>query len=77
MSLWDEILDAVCPELTVLVEADRVDELQTRVDAADLPARVTVKAHPWVEPGKAFVVNESEARRALRAAALRSLREDL
>lgn len=77
MSTFAEILEALDwlqPELTVYVEAGRVAELQAQVDAAELPARVTVKAHPFVEPGKAFVVNETECRRSLREAAVRSLR---
>lgn len=68
--MWDEILDAISPELTVLVEAGRVEELQARVDAAGLPGRVTVKASPYVPPGQMVLVNEPEARRALHEAVL-------
>ena len=70
MSMWDEILDAMCPELTVLVEAGRVEELQARVAAAGLPGRVTVKASPYVPDGQMLLVNHTEARRALREAVL-------
>ncbi len=70
MSMWDEILDAMCPELTVLCEAGRVEELQARVDAAGLPGRVTVKASPYVPDGQVLLVNETEARRALREAVM-------
>jgi hypothetical protein len=68
--MWDEILDAMSPELTVLVEAGRVEELQAQVDAAGLPARVTVKASPYVPPGQVLLVNHTESRRVLREAAL-------
>lgn len=75
--MWDQILDMydkLHPEITVLVEADRVQEVQDRMDAADLPTRVTVKASPYVPAGHAFVVNHTETRRTTRETAVRGLR---
>ena len=68
MTTWQDIVDAydsLCPEITVLVEAGRVEELQAAVDAADLPARVTVMSSPYVPAGQVLIVNESEARRVV------------
>lgn len=77
MSTWDQILDAydaLRPEITMLVEASRVEELQAEVDAAGLLARVTVKSSPYVPPGQVLLVNHAEARRVLREAAVHGLR---
>jgi hypothetical protein len=59
------------PELTVFVEPHRVAELQAQVDAAGLPARVTVRSSLFVEPGQMIVSNETLLKRGLEDAARR------
>lgn len=77
MTTWNQILDAydaLHPEITILAEASQVEELQAQVDAADLPARVTVKPSPYVPEGQMLVVNHTETRRVSRDAAVRGTR---
>ena len=72
MSGFEEIVrlyEDACPELTVFVEPHRVAELQAEVDAAGLPARVTVQGSGLVPAGKLFVFNETALRRSLLDAA--------
>jgi hypothetical protein len=45
------------------------DYARAQLDAADLPARVTVRSSPYMPKDVAWVVNETEQRRSLAAAA--------
>lgn len=59
------LAEDACPELTVFVEPDRVAEVRAAVEAAALPARVTVVASALVPAGRMLVANETLLRRGL------------
>jgi hypothetical protein len=59
------LYEDACPVLTVLVEPHRVAEIRAAVEAAGLPARVTVQGSGLVPTGKLFVFNETALQRSL------------
>jgi hypothetical protein len=71
MTTFEEIarlVEGLNPELTVFVEPHRVADIRAAVDAADLPARVTVLGSALVPVGKLFVFNETALQCSSRAA---------
>jgi len=63
------LVEGLNPELTVFVEPHRVAEIRAAVEAAGLPARVSVQGSALVPAGKLFVFNETALQRSLDAAA--------
>lgn len=59
------LLEDAHPNLTVFVEPHRVAEIRAAVDAADLPARVTVLGSPLVPAGQMLVANETLLHRGM------------
>lgn len=57
------LMEDAHPDLTVFVEPHRADEIRAAVEAADLPARVTVVGSPLVPAGQMLVANETLLRR--------------
>jgi hypothetical protein len=69
MERLQALYDQLFPEVSVYVPSELEDHARAQLDAAGLPARVTVRSSPYMPEDVAWVVNETEQRRGLIAAA--------